>query len=219
MPKRALAERRPWLLASLSAAIAYYVLKDADFPGAYLLGIEAGALLLLSVYAVLRHRDADARMLAGAMAAAGIGVVAIELDTYFGALALIIGNGLAIGLFVQHRRDALDGSQKLAAVALLALVPLICWRLPLDRDAATFTAIYGLSLGGMAGAAWTSAFPRYRVGVGALLCVGAGILGIAGDGVLAESALPSLFSWPLFYFGHFLVCIGVTQKLRADFLN
>lgn len=219
MPKRALVERRPWLLASLAAAITYFGLKDADFPGTYLLLIEAASILMLAVYAVLRHHDADSRLLAGALATGGLGVVAVELDAWLGALLLIVGNGLAIGLFLRHRRDTLEPSQKAAAVALLVLVPLICWRLPLERDAANLTATYGLSLGGMAGAAWTSAFSRYRVGIGALLCVGAGILGIAGQGVLAHSPLPGLLSWPLFYLGLFLICIGATQKLRADFLR
>ncbi|MDG2002865.1 MAG: lysoplasmalogenase [Novosphingobium sp.] len=215
MPKRALVEKRPWLLASLAAAIAYYALKDADFPGTYLLLIEVGALLLLAVYALLRGSGGDARMLAGAMAAAGLGVVAVELDPYIGGLLLIVGNGLFTGLFLRHRRETLQGSQKVAAVALLALVPLICWGLPLDRDVASLTAVYGLSLGGMAGTAWTSTFSRYRVGIGALVCVGAGILGIAGQGVLVGNNLPQLLSWPLFYLGHFLVCIGVTQVPRS----
>jgi hypothetical protein len=219
MPKRALAEKRPWLLLSLAAAIAYYILKDADFPGTYLLIIEAGSILLLLVYAVLRHHDADSRLLAGALAAAGLGVVAVELDPWLGALLLIVGNGLAIGLFLRHRRETPSASQKGAAVALLLLVPLICWRLPLEREAAGLTAVYGLSLGGMAGAGWTSAFPRYRVGIGASLYTGAGILGIAGQGVLAESPAPSLLTWPLFYVGLFLVATCVTQKLRADFLR
>jgi hypothetical protein len=219
VPRRALVERRPWLLASLAVAIAYYVLKDADFPGVYLLSLEAGALLMISFYAVVRHHGTDSRMLAGALAAAGVGVVVVELYTYAGALILIAGNVLAIGLFIRHRRVFLEPSQKVAAVALLALVPLICWRLPLDREAAPFIGIYGLSLGGMAGAALTSTFSRNRVGIGALLCVGAGILGIAGQGVLAGNALTQLFYWPLFYIGHFLVCIGVTKMLRAAFVR
>lgn len=219
MPKRALAERRPWLFASLTAAIAYYALKDADFPGFYLLGIEATSVLMLAVYAILRHHDADSRMLAGALAAAGAGVVAVELDPWLGGSILIISNGLAIGLFIRHQRARLETTQKTAVVALLLLVPLICWRLPLERDVAQLTAVYGLSLGGMAAAAWASAFPRYRVGIGALLSVCAGILGIAGQGQLEHSPLPSLLSWPFFYFGQFLVCTGATQKLRADFLR
>lgn len=219
MPKRALIERRPWLLVSLAMAVAYYGLKDADFPGTYLLAFEAASLLLLSVYALLRHHDADSRMLAGALACAGLGVVGVELYPYAGALVLIIANALLTALFVRHRRPSPAATQKAAAVALLLLVPLICWRLPLDRDAATLTGIYGLSLGGMAGSAWLSAFPRYRTGIGTLLCVAAGILGIAGEGVLAGSDLPSWLSWPAFYLGHFLVAVGTVQALRAGFLR
>jgi len=215
MVKRALAEKRPWLFVSLADAMAYYALKDADFPGAYLLALEAAALLTLSIYAILRHYDADSRLLAGLLAAAGLGVIAVELYLYLGALLLILANGLAVSLFLRHRRKSLDASQKVAAVALLALVPLICWRLPLDREVASLTGIYGLSLGGMAGAAWTSSFSRYRTGIGALFCVAAGILGIAGEGVLAGSRVPSLLAWPSFYFGHFLICIGVIAKLRG----
>jgi hypothetical protein len=219
MPRRALLERRPWLLVSLGAAIAYYGLKDADFPGTYLLAIEAVSLLLLSGYAILRHHDADSRMLAGALACAGLGVVGVELYPYAGALVLIIANALLTALFVRHTRPLPAAAQKAAAVALLLLVPLISWRLPLDRDAATLTGIYGLSLGGMAGSAWLSAFPRYRTGIGALLCVVAGMLGIAGAGVLADSDLPSWFSWPAFYIGHFLMAVGTVQTLRAGFLR
>lgn len=219
MPRRALAERRPWLFASLIVAIAYYVLKDADFPGMYLFGMQACSVLMLSVYAVLRHHDVDSRILAGALALAGMGVVAVELDVWLGASILIVANCLAIGLFTRHRRAELGPSQKAAVLALLLLVPLICWRLPLQRKMAELAGLYGLALGGMAAAAWASAFPRYRVGIGALLSVGAGMLGIAGQGTLAHGPLPGLLAWPLFYFGQFLLCIGATQKLRADFLR
>ena len=139
MPKRALVEKRPWLLASLAAAIAYYLLKDADFPGTYLLVLEGSALLMVAVYAVLRHHDADSRLLAGALCCAGLGVVAVELDHYLGALLLIVGNCTATVLFVRHRREAPSLSQKAAAVALLLLVPFICWRIPIDREAAILT--------------------------------------------------------------------------------
>jgi len=219
MPKRALVEKRPWLLVSLAAAIAYYLLKDADFPGLYLMVLEAGSLLTIAIYAMLRHHDTDSRLLAGVVACAGLGVVAVEMDLFIGAFLLIVANGLAISLFLRHRRPSPNLSQKAAAVALLLLVPLICWRMPFEREAAALTGAYGLSLGGMAGAAWLSTFSRYRVGIGALLCVASGIVGIAGQGILSANPLPSLLPWPLFYFGHFLIGVGVTQKLREDFLS
>lgn len=216
MPKRALVERRPWLLASLAAAIAYYVLKDGAFPGTYLYLLEAGAMLLLAIYALLRHSGGESRMLAGVMALAGIGVVAVELDPWWGATALMVGSGLAIGLFLSHRRESLSSSQRITAVALMFLTPAIIWMLTADRSIAMIGLFFGIVLGGMAGAAWVSAFPRYRVGMGAVFYVISSILSVAGAGALVDSDIPGLIAWPLFYLGHFLMCIGVIQTLRGD---
>jgi len=214
MPKRALVEKRPWLLASLASAIAYYLLKDRDFPGTYLFAFEAGALLLLAVYALLRHPTSDARLLAGSIACAGIGVVAVELDIWIGSLILIVGHGLAIALFLKHRRPSLAGSQKAAAIVLLLFTPLIAWLEAAGDPAALTAAVYALVLGGMAACAWTSAFPRYRVGTGAVLLVLAGLVSIGGMGPLAVSKLSGLTAWPLFYLGYFVICTGVIQTLR-----
>lgn len=216
MPKRALVERRPWLLVSLAAAIAYYMLKDAEFPGVYLMAIEAGSLLLLAAYALLRHKSGDARMLAGAMALGGIGVVAVELDLYLGALTLVLGLALAIGLFLQHRRAMLDASQKAAATALLLLTPLIAWFLAAGHPNQMTAATFGLGVGGMAATAWTSIFPRYRVGAGAILYVASSLVSVSAMGPFQASGLSSLLAWPLFYLGHFLICTGVIQTLRRD---
>ncbi len=214
MPKRALLERRPWLLASLIAAFAYYLLKDATFPGVYLFLIQAASLVLLTVYALLRHSGGDARSVAGFMGLSGLGVVAVELDFYIGSVILVLALALGIGLFVKYRRENLESTQKAAAVALLLLTPLICWRLPVERtDALTF-GIFGLALGAMAASAWASRFPRYRVGLGALLVVAAGIITIARAGPLLNSDWPGLAGWPLYYLGHFLICTGVIQTLR-----
>lgn len=216
MPTRTLVERRPWLLASLVAAIAYYFLKDDAFPGIYLYLLEAGAMFLLAAYALLRHSGHDSRMLAGVMALAGIGAVAVELDSWWGATALMVGNGLAIGLFLSHRRDALTSSQRVTAVVLMFLTPAIIWMLTADRSMAMIGLFFGLVLGGMAGAAWVSSFPRYRVGLGAVFYVISSIVSLAGAGSLTDSGLPGLIAWPLFYLGHFLMCIGVIQTLRQD---
>jgi len=219
MPKRALLERRPWLLASLITAIAYFLLKDATFPGLYLYVLEAAALMLLGAYALLRHSGRDARAVAGFMGASGIGVVSVELDFYIGALVLMLALALGIGLFVKHRRANLETTQKAAAVALLLLTPLICWRLPFERtDALTF-GIFGLALGGMAATAWASRFPRYRVGLGGLLIVGAGIVTIGRAGPLHDSEWPGMVAWPLFYLGHFLICTGAIQTLRGGLVQ
>ena len=216
MPKRALLERRPFLLASLAAAIAYYLLKDARFPGGYLMVIEAASVLLLALYALLRHGSGHARMIAGAMALGAIGVVALELHVYIGTLALVAGLGLLIGVFIQNRRETASGSQKIAATALLLLTPLIAWFMAAGHPAQATAATFGLAVGGMAASAWVSVFPRYRVGAGATFYVASSLISIAGMGPLGDSEAGNLLAWPLFYLGHFLICTGAIQTLRGD---
>ena len=214
MPKRALAERRPWLLASVAMSIAYFVLKDAAFPGTYLFVLEAGCLILLAVYALLRLDEPEARHIAALLGLSGLGVVAVELDPYIGAILLILAYGFGIGLFVRFRRPNMATTQKAAAVALLLLVPLICWRLPYDRSGAVTLAVYGLALGALAGTAWASRFPRYRVGAGAVLVVISSVIGIAQAGPLMDADWPDWVIWPAFYLGNFMMATGTVQTLR-----
>lgn len=215
MPRRTLAEKRPWLLASLAAAALYYLLKDRDVPGTYLYVLEAGALLLLAIYARVRHESAEARLLAAALGVAGLGVVAVELDAWLGAVLLIVSLALLIALFVKRRRKRVAFTQTALAAALLLLTPVIMWLLARGNEDALAGAIYGLTLGGMAGAAWTSAYPRYRVGLGTIALVASSALSVAGLGALTHSPLPALLVWPLFYLGMFAIATGVVQTLRS----
>ena len=96
----------------------------------------------------------------------------------------------------------------------MLLTPVLAWLLPADRAGAWSTALYGLALGAMAACAWMSAFPRYRVGIGAALFLASDLLLIAGTGPLMGDALPDVLVWPLYYVGQFLIAVGVVQTLR-----
>ena len=214
MPRRALIERRPWLLASLVFGISYVFVKDAALPGLLLTSWKGAGVALLAIYALQSVPGPDGRLIAAVMALGALGDVLIELDTAAGGAAFFAAHAVAIWLYARHRRAVVTGSQKLAAVALLIATPIISYLLPADRAAALPVALYALALGGMAGMAWTSAFPRYRVGIGALLFVASDLLIFAEMGPLAASAIPSLAIWPLYYFGQFLICTGVVGRLR-----
>lgn len=214
MPRRALIEKRPWLLASLAAAIAYYLLADSKVPGLYLFALRGVPFLLLAIYALLRHAGQDSRLLATVMTLAAAGVAVVDLFFYPGVLLLILSHGMAIALYMRHRREKIAPSQKLAAAALLLLTPVIVWQLNRDPDSAWTVTIYAVALGGMAGAAWTSSFPRYRVGAGAVLLVLTTLLDLARTGPLASQEWPELLVWPLYYLGQFLICTGIIQTLR-----
>jgi uncharacterized membrane protein YhhN len=215
MPKRALVEQRPWLLASLIAGISFWLVKDGALGGLFKMAWKGAGVGLLAVYALVRHPGRDARQIALVMALGALGDVLIEWRLEAGAVAFLIGHMVAINLYMRHRRAALPASQKLAALAMLVLIPLISFLLPTDRSAAPGIAVYAAGLAAMTAAAWTSSFPRYRVGIGAVMFAVSDLLIFARIGPLADSAIPDLLIWPLYYFGQFLICTGVIGELRT----
>ena len=215
MPKRALMEKRPWLVASLVAGVGFWILKDSHLPGLYQMALKGAGVALLALYALARHKGADSRQIALVMGFGALGDVLIELSLNAGAIAFLIGHLIAIQLYLRHRRALTSPSQRLAGLALMVLIPVIAFLLPADRAAAPGIALYALGLGTMTAAAWTSSFPRYRVGLGAVMFAVSDLLIFARLGPLAQSALPGLLIWPLYYFGQFLICTGVIGELRA----
>lgn len=212
MPKRALIEKRPWLLASLIAAISFYFVRHG-LEGVQLMAWKGAGVALLAVYALARHQGADSRQIAVVMGFGALGDVLIELVLEWGAVAFLIGHLIAIQLYWRHRRASLDFSQKIAALAFLVLIPAISFMLPADRAAAPGVALYALGLGAMTAAAWTSSFSRYRVGIGAVLFAVSDLLIFARIGPMAQNPIPDLLIWPLYYFGQFLICTGVVGEI------
>ena len=215
MQHRALIERRPWLLASLIAGISYYFVKDAALAGLFEMAWKGAGVALLAVYALRHAPGRDGKLLAAVMAFGAAGDMAIEIRLEAGAACFFVGHVIAIALYSGHRRATLTPSQKATAIALLLGTPLIAFLLPGDRSAAPGVALYALALGGMAAAAWSSAFPRYRVGLGAVLFVASDLLIFSRMGPLAASPLPDLLIWPLYYLGQFLICVGAVSFLRG----
>lgn len=214
MPKRALAERRPWWLVSLFFGLGFIAVNGSAMPGLYQIAWKGAAVGLLAVYAALRHGSRDAKFLAVILALGAIGDMAIEIDRNAGAAAFLIGHLVAIWLYAQHRRPEITPSQKALGLALALVVPVIAWLLPEDRTMAPGVAVYAAALGAMAGMAWTSNFPRYRVGTGALLFVASDLLLLARLGPLAGNEVAHWLIWPTYYFGQFLICVGVLGSLR-----
>ena len=217
MPKRALIDKRPILLASMAAALAYFVLRQSPVvPEMWLIPLKGAAAGLLALYAFIRFRLADTRILGAMFVMAALGDMAIEWDFIAGAILFFGYHVLAIALYLRHPREAASGSQKAAAVAMLLATPAIFWLLPADRAMAWPTALYGLALGGMAACAWMSAFSRYRVGIGAVLFLVSDLLIVAGMGPLMGERLHQWLIWPLYYLGQLLICLGVLQRLRES---
>lgn len=210
MPQRALIEQRPWLLASLIAGISYWFVAGSWIPGAYLILWKGAGVGLLAIYAWRHHPVADAHRIALVMALGALGDMVLEVSFTGGALAFLFGHMAAIALYLKHRRPVLDTAQRFTAAALLLAVPLASYALTFRPE----VALYALGLGGMTAAAFASDFPRQRVALGALLFAVSDLLIFARMGPMAESRIPHLLVWPLYYFGQFLITVGVIGALR-----
>lgn len=212
MPKRALVEHRPWLLASLAAGISFYFLRDSALGGIWLILLKGAGVAALAAYAFHRASGQAALLIGIALALSAAGDMAIEIAMEAGGLAFFLSHLVAMSLYLRFPRHQTTGSQKALAVVLLIGTPLISWFL----SGSWQVALYGLALGGMASTAWMSRFPRYRVGFGAVLFVVSDWLIFSRLGTIDLGLLPDLLIWPFYYGGQFLIATGVVQTLRHE---
>lgn len=217
MAKQALIERRPWLLASIAAATAYYFLRDNPVgEGTWGLALKGASVGLLALYVLLRlprgKHLADGMLLALALGLAAAGDVAIELDFMVGGAFFTAAHGVAVGLYLRNRHQRPSPGQKLMGAALLIGTPVVSYALSGQAQ----IAIYSAFLGAMAAAAWMSHYPRYRVGTGAVLFVVSDWLIFSRMGTLDFAPLPDLLIWPLYFGGQVMIATGIVQCLRGE---
>ncbi len=210
-----LAHKRPWLLASLVAGISFpvtWLLLPIE-GNIYAIIWKMAAVGFLVPFALRRHHEGEFVSLAMILAFYALGDGLIELSMIAGALAFAAGHLIGIWLYFRHRRVSPTFSQKLLAVAILLLTPVIAYGLPPTTEEGIQVAAYSIILAAMAAMAWNSNFPRYRVGIGAILFVISDLLIFARLGPLADSELTSIAIWYLYYFGVLMIAVGVAQTL------
>ena len=215
MSRRALSEHRPWLLASLIAGVSYFFVADDPIGGVWLMLWKGAGVAFLATYAAFRGRGTDGLLIAAVMLFGALGDVALEISYVVGGGLFAVGHLIAIALYLRNRRERTSSSQLMAALALLILTPLIAALMTFPLDNWMLAAAYSGVVGAMAATAWLSQFPRYRVGLGAVLFVVSDLFIFSREaGVLPES-ITSWLIWPLYFGGQFLIATGVVQTLRG----
>ena len=214
MPRRALIDHRPWLLASLAASVSYFFFRDNPVPGLYLIAWKGAAVALLAIYAARRGRGVNGWLLTAAMALGALGDMVLELSMVGGGALFALGHLVAIMLFLRNPRERRTRSQVLAALALLVGPPLAGALLAMPDPRWPLAAGYAAVVGAMGAAAWLSRFPRYRVGIGAVLFVASDLLIFAREGQHVPEAVTWWLIWPLYYAAQFLIATGVIGMLR-----
>ncbi|WP_421991470.1 lysoplasmalogenase family protein [Qipengyuania sp.] len=216
MPHAALAKHRPWLLASLVAGVSYFFVSDDPIGGVWLMLWKGAGVAFLAIYAAFRGHGLDGLLIAGVLTFGALGDVALEVSFLIGGAFFALGHLVAIALYLRNRRSRASGSQTMTALCLLLLTPLIAGLMTYPLDNWLLATAYSGLVGAMAAAAWTSRFPRYQVGVGAVLFVVSDLLIFAREATALPKAITGWLIWPLYFGGQFLIAVGVVQTLRMD---
>jgi uncharacterized membrane protein YhhN len=212
VPKRALIEHRPWLVASLVAGIGYYFLWNNPVGEIWLIALKGAGVGFLALYALRRTQGPDGAILTFALALGAAADMVLVLNFEAGGALFFASHCVAIGLYLRNTMPVTSASEKACAAALLLGTPAISYLLSGRPD----IALYSLSLGAMAAAAWMSRFPRYRVGLGAVLFILSDWLIFSRMGPIDLAPLPEILIWPTYYAAQFMIATGVVQALRAD---
>ncbi|MEM1052280.1 MAG: lysoplasmalogenase family protein [Pseudomonadota bacterium] len=212
MARRALVEHRPWLLAGLIAATAYYVLQGNILVEPIEIVLKGAGVGFLAIYAWRRAPGVDGAIIALALALSSLADMALVLSLEVGGGLFALSHLAAITLYFRNRREVTSISQRLLAIALLIAAPAFSYILTSD----VVIAAYGVTLGAMAAAAWMSRFPRYRVGIGAVLFVVSDWLIFSQMGPYDLGSLPEWLIWPLYFAGQLMIATGVVQTLRGE---
>lgn len=202
------------LAASVVAGVSFVASWSLDLPHAASIVWKGLGVGLLAVYAALKAKDLNGWLLAAVMALGCAGDVLLEIDFIVGALAFLAGHVAAIGLYLRNRRKVIQRSQMGLAVVMVPATVAISFMLPADRAAAPGVAFYSLGLALMAAAAWTSRFPRFTVGIGAVMFLVSDLLIFGRMGPLPDAFAVGLAVWGLYYGGQLLICIGAVGAIE-----
>lgn len=209
--QRARPDQTVILLAAVLAGASYMLTWTLPLSQVASTSWKGAGVALLALYASQRARDLDGWLLVAVLAFGAMGDMLIELrGLVVGAVAFLIGHLFAIALYLRNRRPRPGLSQRLLAIVLVPATVATAFLLPGDRAMAPGVALYALGLSLMAAAAWLSGFPRYRVGLGAMLFVASDLLIFARAGPLSEAPWIGVAIWGLYFTGQVLICIGVT---------
>lgn len=216
MTRIATKPRATWLLIlAILAGVSFWFVDQHTMARLPWIAWKGAAVALLTIWAALNAHGRDGWLITAALALGTLGDVVLELNEVGGGIAFLAGHVTAATLYLLHRRAKPTPSQVALSVVLLIGVPLIAFLLPADRTAAPGIVVYATALAIMAASAWLSRFPRYRVGLGAIMFVASDLLIFAKMGPLSGSLIPIFLIWPLYLGGQILIAWGaVTTLLR-----
>lgn len=203
------------LVAAIIAGVSYVGGWFLPLPPAASVVWKGAGVGLLALYAALRARSLDGWLLVAVMAFGAAGDMLLETSGLtVGALAFLAGHVMAVALYLKNARSGLKPPEMIFGLALVPLIVVAAFLLPLNRASAPAITLYAAGLALMAASAWLSRFPRTLTAAGALMFAVSDLLIFLRAGRPALDILPmGLAVWGLYFAGQTLICLGVTRAL------
>lgn len=204
-----------WWLA-LFAGASYFIAVLQGWDGSGVIAWKTTGVALLALWAAANARSADGWLITWVLAFGALGDALLDaVGLLAGAAAFAVGHLIAIILYMRNRRPTLTQSQAMLAGILVPLAIFIAWGLTRGGEPLQTGAAIGYTGGVavMAATAWTSRFPRYRTGTGAMLFLVSDLFIFAGAGGALASDVTRWLVWPLYFAGQALIGWGVVSTL------
>jgi uncharacterized membrane protein YhhN len=203
--------------AALLAGASYMLPVLAGWDGPAITAWKGAGVGLLALWAALQVRWRDGWLIVLALACGAFGDVLLETHGLaIGGSAFALGHAFAIRFYIANLRENPTPSQGWLSVMLVPGSLVIIWAMLAPAPGWWHALVYTAMVAGMAAMAWSSRFPRYRTGIGAILFLASDLLIFAGEGGLVAPMVRSLLVWPLYFGGQALIAWGVVSTLRSD---
>lgn len=205
-----------WLLA-LAGGISFFGAVYLRLDGPAIWAWKTSGVGLLALWAAANARGRDGWMIAAVLALGALGDWLLDAKGLVtGAAAFAVGHLIAITLYLMNRRPQMTPSQRLLGWLTMPATLAIVWGMLSPAPGWWHAAVYSLFVAAMAAAAWTSRFPRYRTGIGAMLFLASDLFIFAGEGAILSKDVTLWLVWPLYFGGQALIAWGVVGTLARE---
>lgn len=205
-----------WWLA-LAGGISFFIAVFQRLDGPAIWAWKATGVGLLALWAAANARERNGWLIAAALGFGALGDWLLDakgLET--GAVAFVVGHIIAIILYLTNRRAAMTASQRLLGWLAMPATLVIVWGMLSPAPGWWHAAVYSLFVAAMAAAAWTSRFPRYRTGIGAMMFLASDLFIFTGEGGVLSKSVTMWLVWPLYFGGQALIAWGVVSTLSKE---
>ena len=205
-----------WLLA-LAGGVSFMLAVVQRLDGPAIWAWKTTGVGFLALWAAANARERHGGLIAAALAFGALGDYLLDAKGLVaGAAAFAVGHVVAIALYLMNRRTQTTPSQRLLGWLTMPATLAIVWGMLSPAAGWWHAAVYSLFVAAMAAAAWTSRFPRYRTGIGAMLFLASDLFIFAGEGGVLGMDVTMWLVWPLYFAGQALIAWGVVGTLAKE---